>query len=215
MNKPSLADLRENYTSSGLSKKDVHRCPFTQFDTWMQAAINATIVDANAMTLATAAADGQPSARIVLLKHYDHDGFCFFTNYDSQKGKDLTENPKAALVLHWKELERQICIRGSITKTSEAESANYFHMRPLGSQIGATASNQSQPIESRATLLTREQKLTERYAESKQVPLPKFWGGFRLSPDYIEFWQGRPSRLHDRISYQLKDSNWEINRLCP
>ena len=216
MDKPSLADLRENYTKAGLDSKDVDTNPFHQFQNWMDMAIGSDIVEPNAMTLATADADGLPSSRIVLLKHFDEKGFCFFTNYNSRKGKDLAINPNASLTIHWKELERQISIRGTVEKTSKEESENYFHMRPHQSQLGAIASDQSQPIIDRPTLLQREQELLEQYPTGTTVPLPDYWGGYRITPTYIEFWQGRPSRLHDRIVYQKgSNRNWSIDRLCP
>jgi len=216
MDKPSLADLRENYTKAGLDSKDVDTNPFHQFQNWMDMAISSDIVEPNAMTLATADADGLPSSRIVLLKHFDENGFCFFTNYNSRKGKDLAINPNASLTIHWKELERQISIRGTVEKTSKEESENYFHMRPHQSQLGAIASDQSQPVIDRPTLLQREQELLEQYPTGTTVPLPDYWGGYRITPTYIEFWQGRPSRLHDRIVYQKgSNSNWSIDRLCP
>eukprot|EP00112_Aurelia_sp_Birch-Aquarium-sp1_P008845 Seg19851.2 transcript_id=Seg19851.2/GoldUCD/mRNA.D3Y31 product="Pyridoxine/pyridoxamine 5'-phosphate oxidase" protein_id=Seg19851.2/GoldUCD/D3Y31 len=216
-NKPALADLRENYTQSGLDIADVLADPIEQFKLWMDTAIEGNIVDPNAMTLATADKNGIPSSRIVLLKHYDANGFCMFTNYTSQKGRDLAENPHAALTIHWKELERQICIRGSVEKTSFEESESYFHMRPHGSQIGATASDQSTPVPNRAHFEDRERELLTTYPEGTTVPLPTFWGGYRLKPNYIEFWQGRPSRLHDRIVYTLNPTSqeWTIQRYCP
>jgi len=216
MDKPSLADLRENYTKAGLDSSDVLADPFSQFQNWMDLAISSDVIEPNVMTLATADANGYPSSRIVLLKHYDSNGFCFFTNYNSRKGQDLAVNPQASISFHWKELERQICIRGTVEKTTREESENYFHMRPHGSQIGAVASHQSKPIADRPTLLKREQDLLEKHPEGTTVPLPDFWGGYRITPSYIEFWQGRPSRLHDRIVYTLDDNkNWNIDRLCP
>ncbi len=217
MNKPSLADLRENYTMSGLDIIDVQPDPLTQFHNWMDLAIASDIIEPNAMTLSTADANGIPSSRIVLLKHYDQHGLCFFTNYTSKKGQDIAQNPHASIVIHWKELERQICIRGKVEKTSTKESENYFHMRPHTSQIGAIASNQSSPVADRHTLELREQELLKKYPEGTTVPLPDFWGGFRIIPNYIEFWQGRPSRLHDRIVYSKEQNsdNWNIQRLCP
>ena len=201
---------------AGLDIMDIDSDPFTQFHSWMQLAIESDIVEPNAMTLATADENGMPSSRIVLLKHYDDKGFCFFTNYDSRKGQDLAQNPNAAIVLHWKELERQICIRGSVEKVSREESENYFHMRPHMSQIGATASEQSHVIANRIALEEREQDLLKKHPEGTTVPLPKFWGGYRLIPQYIEFWQGRPSRLHDRIVYTLDENgDWKTDRLCP
>jgi len=214
---PTLAELRENYTMGGLDITDIADSPFDQFNDWMTHAVEGEIIDANAMTLATADENGIPSARIVLLKHFDDEGFCFFTNYDSHKGQNLLANPNAALVLHWKELERQICIRGSVTKTTKEESETYFHQRPHGSQIGAIVSEQSREIPNREHLIGCEQDLLREFPEGTTVPLPEFWGGFRLAPLYIEFWQGRPSRLHDRIVYRrdTTDSDWVIRRLAP
>jgi len=213
--KPSLADLRENYTKAGLDQSEASNCPFEQFDVWLQDALSTDMPEPNAMTLATADQHGTPSARTVLLKHHDTNGFCFFTNYHSQKGLDIEQNPKASFVLPWLALERQIIVKGSVEKVSRAESEKYFHLRPYGSQIGAHASLQSQTIPNKQWLADREAHLLKEYPESSKVPLPDFWGGYRVIPNYIEFWQGRPSRLHDRIVYTKQDDQWQKQRLSP
>ncbi len=200
---------------AGLDVIDVHPDPFTQFHNWMDLAIESNIVEPNAMTLATADGKGIPSARIVLLKHYDEQGFCFFTNYTSRKGQDIAQNPHASIVLHWKELERQVCIRGRVEKVSLADSETYFHMRPHKSQIGAVASKQSHAIPDRLWLENREKELLQTYPEGTEIPLPDFWGGYRIIPEYIEFWQGRTSRLHDRIVYTKDAEDWKLDRLSP
>lgn len=215
---PSLGELRENYTKSGLDINDAHTDPFVQFQLWMDEAIASGIAEPNAMTLATADKEGIPSARTVLMKYYDTHGFCFFTNYTSRKGIDIAQNPKAALVLPWLELERQIIIKGRVEKTSKEESEKYFHQRPHGSQIGAHASTQSHPIPNKQWLIDRETSLLHQYPEGSEVPLPDFWGGYRVIPNYIEFWQGRPNRLHDRIVYTPIGSDqgaWKRERLSP
>ncbi len=211
----SVADLRQEYTFQGLSETDVHPNPFEQFKTWFDQAVAAQLPEPNAMTIATVTADGKPSARIVLLKDYDERGFVFYTNYKSHKGQQLVENPWGAIAFWWAELERQVRIEGRVEKVSPAESDAYFHSRPKGSQLGAWASNQSQVIESREVLEQQLQKLKEEY-DNKQVPRPPHWGGFRVIPSEIEFWQGRPNRLHDRLLYRRgEDGSWKIQRLSP
>lgn len=212
---PSIADLRQNYTLTGLSKTDVDSDPIKQFNAWFTQALEADIIEPNAMTLATATSDGKPTARIVLLKGFDARGFVFYTNYESQKGQQLLTNPYAALVFLWDKLERQVRIEGEVVKLDRAESETYFHSRPQASQLGAWASDQSRVIPNRAVL---EQKLEDLRAlyQDKTVPIPEHWGGFRVIPKRVEFWQGRSSRLHDRLVYDLQDdSMWQITRLAP
>jgi len=210
-----LRDPRYEHESRGLRRRDLDPDPIKQFSNWFTAAIEAQIKDVNAMSLATAGADGKPSVRIVLLKGWDQDGFVFFTNYDSEKGKQLEENPFAALGFYWIELDRQIRINGRVGKTSREESKTYFHSRPVGSQIGAWSSRQSEVIDARKILDAHFAEISERYA-GKSVPLPPHWGGFRLIPDRFEFWQGRANRLHDRFRYTRKgDDSWHIDRLAP
>jgi pyridoxamine 5'-phosphate oxidase len=211
----TIADIRKDYMLQSLLEKDVEANAIKQFDKWWQEALNSDITEVNAMTLATASADGVPSARIVLLKGYDEKGFVFFTNYDSFKGRQIGENPRACLVFFWKELERQVRITGLVEKVSAAESDAYFSSRPQGSQIGAWASPQSQVIESRIWLEEREKAYTKDFS-GKQLTRPAHWGGYRVKPICIEFWQGRPSRLHDRIQYTLQENaTWMIERLAP
>jgi pyridoxamine 5'-phosphate oxidase len=198
-----------------LSEGDVHANAIQQFSKWWEEALKSNIDEVNAMTLATASSDGLPSARIVLLKEYDEKGFVFFTNYNSFKGQQLAENPRGCLVLFWKELERQIRITGVITKISAADSDAYFNIRPEGSRIGAIASPQSQVIPNREWLENEVEDVSHRIT-SKSISRPSHWGGYRLMPAIIEFWQGRPNRLHDRIQYTLQeDGNWKIERLAP
>ena len=211
----SIADLRKEYSSQNLLETDIDANPISQFEKWWMQAVNSQIVEPNAMTLATASSDGMPAARIMLLKGFDQKGFVFFTNYKSYKAMHLEENPKACLVFFWKELERQVRITGLVKKISDTESDDYFLSRPRGSQIGAWASSQSQVIESRDWLDERYRQLAEEFKE-KELKRPQYWGGYLVTPVIIEFWQGRPSRLHDRIQYTLEeDGNWKIERLSP
>jgi pyridoxamine 5'-phosphate oxidase len=211
----TIADIRKDYKLQSLSEKDVAPNAIAQFNSWWQEAINSQIDEVNAMTLATASADGIPAARIVLLKGFDERGFVFFTNYESFKGMQLAENPRACLVFFWKELERQVRITGLVEKVSDAESDAYFNSRPEGSRIGAWASPQSQVIESREWLQEREKTYAKDFA-GKPLKRPAHWGGYRVKPVTIEFWQGRPSRLHDRLLYTLEGNNeWKIERLAP
>ena len=211
----NIADIRKEYKLQTLSEDDVSKDPIHQFDKWWQEAVHSGIDEANAMTLATTSADGMPDARIVLLKGFDATGFTFFTNYDSAKGQQLLENPRATLVFFWKELERQVRISGLVSLTSEKVSDDYFNSRPEGSRLGAWASPQSKPIESREWLEANEKKLREEYAGGP-VTRPPHWGGYLVKPVRMEFWQGRPSRLHDRISFSLQgNGKWKIERLAP
>ncbi|MFA6962799.1 MAG: pyridoxamine 5'-phosphate oxidase [Opitutaceae bacterium] len=211
----SLADLRKEYSLSGLLEKDLARDPFRQFDRWFQEAEAAKIIEPNAMTLATATKDGRPSARTVLLKGVDGRGFVFYTNYESRKGRELAENPRASLVLPWIAIERQVIIEGTITKVSREESAAYFHSRPRASQLGAWVSQQSSIITGRAVLEDTMKALDKKHAGA-EVPVPPAWGGYRLVPESVEFWQGRRSRLHDRLRYRRESgSDWIIERLAP
>ena len=210
-----IAGIRKTYSQKTLSETDIEHNPTRQFDKWWQEAIASEIDDVNAMTLATSSVDGIPSARIVLLKGFSEKGFVFFTNYSSYKGKQLMENPKACLVFFWKELERQVRITGIVQKTSAQESDDYFYSRPIGSQIGASVSPQSTPIENREWLETRYAEFEKKTAESV-IQRPDHWGGYLVKPVIIEFWQGRPSRLHDMIEYSLQENaEWKIERLAP
>ncbi len=211
----SIADIRKTYSQRTLSEDDVFADPLLQFDKWWKEAVDSAIEEVNAMTLATASADGIPSARIVLLKDYSQTGFSFYTNYNSFKAQQLAENPKACLVFFWKELERQVRVTGLIEKLPGAKSDEYFHSRPVESQIGAIASPQSEIIPDRAWLDQQYEKLSIDLRNSTPKR-PAHWGGYLVKPVIIEFWQGRPSRLHDRIQYMLReDGSWKIERLAP
>lgn len=214
LTKENIQSLRQEYRAAELAEADVEANPILQFKKWFTEAIDSQLYEPNVMTLATADKSGKPSARIVLLKGFDEQGFVFFTNYESQKGKELSENPRASLVFFWPELERQVRIDGNVTLVSAKVSEEYFHSRPKGSQIGAVASPQSKPIEDRKILEERVSTLLEEFTD-KEVPRPVHWGGYIVSPESVEFWQGRPSRLHDRISYTRNGDSWMINRLAP
>ena len=210
-----MTALSENPGLAGLDEKLIDRDPIKQFQTWFADAIEAKLPMPDAMTLATATPDGRPSARMVLLKQVDHDGFVFFTNYRSAKARELDANPYAALVFYWVQLDRQVRVEGSVTRTSAQESRDYFQTRPRVSQIGAWASAQSEVITSRDVLEQRARELETLYCD-REIDCPEHWGGYRLKPDRIEFWKSRIGRLHDRISYELQpDGSWTINRLAP
>lgn len=210
-----VAEIRKEYSHKTLMETEIQPGPIKQFNVWWQDAIEAKITEANAMTLATASADGIPSARTVLLKGFSEQGFIFFTNYNSFKGQQLAENPKACLVFFWKELERQVRITGIVSKITEQESDAYFLSRPHESQVGAIASPQSQVVASRQWLDDRYNKLLAE-TEGKELKRPAHWGGYLVNPIIVEFWQGRPGRLHDRIQYELlDDGSWKIERLAP
>jgi len=215
VNNQTIAALREDYRAKTLEITAVHANPIQQFNEWFQAALDSQIKEANAMTIATVNAQGKPAARIVLLKGFDENGFIFYTNYDSRKGQELAANPNIAVVFLWKDLERQIRIEGVAKKVAPAVSLNYFQSRPKGSQIGAWASPQSQVIPDRSVLAQNVLDLKEKYKDADNLPIPSHWGGYQIKPTLIEFWQGRSSRLHDRICYTLVDNEWKIERLAP
>ena len=210
----SVAELRRDYTKKALVESEVCDDPIDQFLEWFEQALSADLLDANAMTLATASNEGAPSARIVLLKGVDEQGFRFYTNYASRKGKELTTNPQAALCFYWAPLERQVRIEGQVEKISAEQSKAYFQQRPRQSQLSAWASEQSSKVDSRDELVSRFNEVKTRF-EDQKVPLPEFRGGFLLRPNRIEFWQGRQGRMHDRICYEKEDDGWTKCRLAP
>ncbi len=212
---PSIADLRREYAGTPLLEHAVHPDAVAQFRAWFEEAMSAGVVEPNAMTLATATPDGRPSARMVLLKGLDERGFSFYTDYESRKGRELEANPHAALVFYWPELHRQVRVTGTVSRVPREESEAYFRSRPLASRLSAWASRQSEPVPSREALEARHREAEERFADG-DVPLPDRWGGYVVEPEVIEFWQGRPGRLHDRLRYTRQpDGGWRIERLSP
>lgn len=208
-----ISAIRKDYTLKSLDINDVNVDPIAQFNAWFEEAVAAQVLEVNAMTISTIGLDGNPNARIVLLKELDH-GFVFFTNYESEKGQEIQQSNTAALTFFWPELERQVRIRGKIEKVSSQESDKYFFSRPYGSQIGAWTSPQSKVLSSREELSLKQIAIEQKFSE-EPMHRPAHWGGYRLLPISVEFWQGRPSRLHDRIKYELKEKVWEIKRLAP
>ncbi|MCB1055109.1 MAG: pyridoxamine 5'-phosphate oxidase [Acidobacteria bacterium] len=209
-----LERLRSDYTRGGLRREDLAVDPFEQFRRWFDEAMKAELPEPNAMTLATSGATGMPSVRIVLLKGVDDEGFVFYTNYESRKGRELAANPQASLLFFWAELQRQVRIEGSVEKVSREATEQYFATRPRGSRLGAWASPQSRPVADRAELETAMHNVEERFGDG-DVPAPPHWGGYLLRPRLLEFWQGRPNRLHDRLCYRRRDDVWTVERLAP
>jgi pyridoxamine 5'-phosphate oxidase len=209
-----LTDVRREYESQGITRKEMDSDPFVQFASWLQRARDLKLLDATAMTLATVDIEARPSARIVLLKHFDDDGFCWYTDSRSQKGRDLEANPQAALLFHWRDLSRQVRVHGLVSKLPAEDADEYFGMRPQGSRFSAAASHQSAVIEGRSSLEDEVLRLQAAYPDG-DVPRPAAWLGYRLVPDYFEFWQGQDNRLHDRIVYQLADGGWIMQRISP
>tara|TARA_R110002095_G_scaffold140903_2_gene122315 strand:- start:54 stop:734 length:681 start_codon:yes stop_codon:yes gene_type:complete len=214
METKDIQQLREDYSQSSLDERNVHKSPIQQFKEWLDASIKAKLPEPNAMTLSTVDAEHKPHSRIVLLKGIENEGFIFFTNYESDKGKEIENNPNVSLCFLWKELERQLRIDGVVRKISREESEEYFQSRPIKSQIGALASDQSSVIRNREELEKKFKELTEKYSAGN-VPMPANWGGYHVDPIGIEFWQGRSSRLHDRIKYEKENDQWIIKRLAP
>lgn len=211
----SLAELREDYRRGGLDERYCETNPILQFERWMKDAQAADLKEPNAMTLATATAEGRPSGRIILLKEVSDLGFVFYTNYTSRKGREIEANPFAALTFYWPELERQVRVEGGVQRLAREQSAAYFRSRPVGSRLGAWASHQSEILPSREPLDQKLAQLEHQYSGNNDIPVPEFWGGYCVLPDVIEFWQGRPNRLHDRLRYRKSGDNWTIERLYP
>lgn len=209
-----ISDLRREYMYAGLSRGDLDDDPVVQFEKWFIDAQENGLDNPNALSLATVGTDGMPSLRTVLLKAFDRKGFVFYTNYGSRKAKDIEVNPQAAMLFHWLEFDRQVKIQGAVSKVSTAESLKYFASRPRGSQIGAWCSEQSSPVGSRTLLMQAYESMKHKFADG-EIPLPDFWGGYRVEPVRIEFWQGRENRLHDRFEYQREGDDWVIQRLAP
>lgn len=212
--KKDLGEIRREYAAAALSAEGLVADPLSQFAAWFEEAKNAEERDPTAMTLATSSAEAGPSARIVLLKHFDAEGFCWYTDYDSHKGQQLAENPQAELLFYWSTLERQVRISGVVSRLDRSHAEQYFNERPLGSRLSAAASQQSHPVADRETLEKRVVELQNRYPQG-DVPCPQHWGGYSLQPQRFEFWQGRENRLHDRFQYRLNGQVWLIERLCP
>lgn len=211
---PELHNIRQDYIKEALNEESVNLNPIHQFISWMNEALHSKVIEPNAMTIATVDSSGQPSARVVLLKNIKEQGFVFFTNYNSHKGKDIAENNRVALLLFWPELERQVRIEGKAEKLPFEDSETYFQSRPFGSQIGAFASPQSEVIPDRKSLTRKIEELEKKF-QNKHVPMPLHWGGYLVRPDKIEFWQGGASRLHDRLQYRKTNEGWSIDRLAP
>lgn len=213
MTEKEIQDLRRQYTKSSLTSKNVNKDPFKQFSKWFSEVMSSDFLEPNAMTLSTSTPDGKPSARVLLLKGFDENGFVFYSNYKSRKGKELEKNQYASILFYWDKLERQIRIDGKVEKVTPEESDAYFQTRPYKSRLGAWASNQSSVVESRSEIVKQFLKYMVKFKQ--HVPLPDSWGGYRLVPDAFEFWQGRPNRLHDRIRYKKIKAGWKIERLAP
>jgi len=210
-----IGELRREYQHTGLTREQLASDPFAQFENWFKVALDAGLVDATALSLATVAADGQPTLRTVLLKYFDRDGFVFYTNIESAKARHITTNPRVALLFYWREMERQVKVTGTATKVSKKETLKYFLSRPRDSQLGAWVSQQSSVISSRSLLEEKFDQMKRRFADG-EIPLPSFWGGYRVAAETLEFWQGRPNRLHDRFLYrQADEGGWTIERLAP